>query len=387
VGLIWGSGASGAFVEDTVPLVVFFRDAAGDPIGLPRPALTWTSSNPAVMAIVGDTIAVARAPGTAVLTAVTPDPPAYSLDVPFEVIPRWQGRLAWSRQPAPGLQPALAAQEYPGHDLQQFDLGYPGAGSGDADLSSDGRYAAATGTRPIAPGANSTIFVVDLVTGDVQMPLDPLRNWNQFSAAWFPGDTLLAFLMEAATGYEVFTARPDGSEVRQRTWLGLGVPPFFDVTPEGNLVLQVYTGNNTSDLFELTLAGDLVRRLTSTPEHEGNPSASPDGTMIAYGKVTNDSNHVWVMNRDGSNPRRLLPEVRTIFGAGPPFLPTSAASADPSWSPDGEFVLVTWYIDAYLRPDGRAYEVRGDLYAIRLTDGLAIRLTRNPTIDAQPVFR
>jgi hypothetical protein len=382
VGLIWGSGASGAFVEDTVPLVVFFRDSANDPIGLPRPAVTWTSSNPAVLEIVSDTLAVALATGTAVLTAATPDPLAWTVDVPFEVIPRWQGCLVWIRQPTAGVQPGIAVQEFPGHQVTQLpDVGYPGAGNGDPYLSSDGRYAAANGTRPIAPGADRTIFIVDLVTGDVNAPLDTLPG-HQFSAAWFPGDTLIAFLGRAVTGYEVFTARPDGSEVQQRTQLGAGTPPFFDFTPEGNLVLEV-----SSDLFELTLAGDLVRRLTSTAEYEGNPSVSPDGTMIAYGKVTNDANHVWVMNRDGWNPRRLLPDVRTIFGVGPPFLPTSAASLSPSWSPDGEFVLVTWYIDASLRADGLAYEINGDLYAIRVADGLAIRLTRAPTVDAQPFFR
>jgi len=394
VGLIWGSGASGAFVEDTVPLLAFFRDSADDPMGLPRPVVTWTSSNPAVLEIVSDTLAVALATGTAVLTAVTPDPPAYALDVLIEVIPRWQGRLVWARQPAPGVQPALAVQEFPGHEVQQLpDVGYPGAASGDPYLSSDGRYAAATGTRPIAPGANRTIFVVDLVTGDVTMPLDPLRNWNQFSAAWFPGDTLLAFLMEAATGYEVFTARPDGSGVQQRTQLGQAAPPFFDLTPEGNVVLKLGYGP-AADLFEVTLSGDPVRQVTATPDYEETtPAVSPDGSALAFvatlnpGAAGERGSHVLVMDRDGANPRRLLPRLTEITGSAPRFSNYPAQSRHPSWTADSKFVLLTWSIDPHVSADGQGYDTLGELYAIRLADGLAIRLTRTPTIDAQAVFR
>src|SRR5688572_12235465 len=91
-GLKWGSGASGAFVEDTIPLVVFYREANGDPIGDPRPRVSWTSSNPAVMSIVSDSLAVAMSTGSVVLTARTLEAPAYNLDVGFEVVPRWTGR-------------------------------------------------------------------------------------------------------------------------------------------------------------------------------------------------------------------------------------------------------------------------------------------------------
>jgi hypothetical protein len=48
---------------------------------------------------------------------------------------------------------------------------------------------------------------------------------------------------------------------------------------------------------------------------------------------------------------------------------------------------VNWNPDAFLRPDGKAYEARGEIYAIRVADGLAVRLTRSANIDIQPVFR
>lgn len=390
VGLMWGSGASGAFVTDTIALVAFYRDAAGDPIGLPQPRLTWTSSNSSLITIASESLAVALDTGAAVLTATTQSAPSYSLQVPLRVVPRLSGRLVWARQAQPGEQPGIAIQDFPSHDIRQLpDIGYPGAGSGDPYLSRDASRVAVTGTRPVAPQADRTVFIVDAVSGQVAAPFDTVSG-HQFSGAWFPGDTLLAFLMVNTSGaVEVFTARPDGSAIQQRTSLGQQFPPFFDVTPDGTFVLELRSGG-PSDLFEVALTGDTVRRLTSTPDYnEGAASVSPNGALVAYGasRIGEDFTHVWIANRDGSAPRRLLPDRRTIAGVGPPFVPLPAFDASPSWTADGEWILLVWGIDPHLRLDGRAFDTLGDLYAIRLSDGLAVRLTRSRTIDGQPVFR
>lgn len=392
VGIMWGSGASGAFVGDTISLVVFYKDRSGDPIGLPRPSLTWTSSKPSVVSIVADSLAVAIDTGLVVLNAVTQTPLTFSLPLSLRVVPRWTGRLVWSRTAQPGQQPGIALQDFPGHDVRQLSgIGYPGAGSGDPALSHDGSRAAVTGTRPVAPLADRTVFLVELGSGAVTAPFDSLPG-HQFSAVWFPNDTLVGFLGSAVTGWEVFTAHPDGSGVLQRTTTGSSVPPFFELTPDGNLIMQLRSEgiDSPSDLFEVTLTGDTVRRLTRTADYnEGGASVSPDGTRLAYGasRVSDGVTHVWLAERDGSLPRRLLPDFRMVTGLGPPFHPVTATESTVSWAPDGMWLLVSWNIDPHLRPDGMAYETLGELYAIRVSDGLAIRLTRSRTSDGQPVFR
>jgi hypothetical protein len=383
VGLKWLSG-SGAFVEDTVPLSAFYRDSAGDPIGFPRPVVSWSSSNPSVLEIVSETLAVARDTGSAVLSGRTASTPIDTLRVVLEVIPRWHGRLVWSRSPAVGQASGIAVLEFPGREIRQLpDLGYPGDGSGSPYLSSDGRYVAAIASRTTSPTSRRTIYVVDLVTGIKTAPFASLPG-NQFAPVWMPGDTLLAFLMEAATGYEVFTARPDGRDLQQRTHLAQVVPPFFDVTPESHLVLELRAirnyGNNPTNLVEITFAGDTVREITSDSGYEQSVSVSPDGTMIAY----QTESHVWVRDRDGSDPRRLLPDVSTLSGFSLRYM---ASSDSPSWTPDNQFVLLRWEIDPFLRADGLVYELFGEIYAVRLSDGLAIRLTRSHGVDTQPFFR
>jgi acylaminoacyl-peptidase len=83
-----------------------------------------------------------------------------------------------------------------------------------------------------------------------------------------------------------------------------------------------------SEVFELTLATGALRELTARHGPDGGPQVSPDGTQILY--TGNDEQYLgynnselYVMNRDGSGVRRLMPEFdRSVAGA--------------RWSADGE---------------------------------------------------
>ncbi len=370
VGIMWGTGASGAFVGDTISLVVFYRDVAGDPIGMPRPTVTWTTSRPDVLTIVSDSLAVALDVGQAVLTATTTAGASYTLPLRFEVIPPWQGRLVWVSS-IPGGQPSLFVRQMPGGEIRRIpEFAYPGSGHGDPYMSHDGSKVAAIATRPTAPLAPSTIYIVNLADSSTTAPFDALPGY-QIAPVWMPGDTLLAFLMGTATGWEVFTGRPDGTGVVQRTQLAQFVPPFFDVTPDGHLILPL---RPSLDLYEVTLAGDTVRRLTSNPGEEANPTVSPDGRMIAF------QGGVLIMNRDGTNLRDLLPRRRIPLSPGNS-VPASGYAW--SWTADSRFVLVAWQDPQWI---GVGYVAQPQVYAIRVTDGLAIRLTRS-SANGQPSFR
>ena len=103
--------------------------------------------------------------------------------------------------------------------------------------------------------------------------------------------------------------------------------------------------------------GDTLARLTEAPTlTHGFPAVSPDGGTIAFtmGGPGIPSNQVWLMNRDGSNPRPLLPPSR------------SSQVVSQAWSPDGRYVLVER--DADFEPE---------IYAVRVTDGRAVRLTQS----------
>ncbi len=382
---MWGSGASGAMVEDTIPLVAYYRDSVGNPIGSVLPLARWSSSNSAILQVVADSIAVALDTGAVVLTAITDSIAADTVDVNFTVVPRWHGRLVWIRNTAELGTFAMATREYPGHEIYQFPpLGHPRGSYGNPFLSSDGARLAVQAERDLggfSPGP-STVVIIDMMSRVPVMPLGDLSGY-QLDPAFLAGDTMLAFMSAAPGGWEIFTMRPDGSQIEQRTRLGQREPPFFDVTPQGTVIMPIGY-RSAGNLYEMTLAGDTVRQLTATADsEEGDPAVSPDGTLIAYSR----GSHVWVMNRDGSNARRLLPDRRVLSGWPPGFGSHLAGANSPSWSPDSRFVILEWSMDADLHPTDGYYNSLGEIYAIRVTDGLAIRLTRNPHVDAQPFFR
>ena len=76
-----------------------------------------------------------------------------------------------------------------------------------------------------------------------------------------------------------------------------------------------------SEVFELTLATGALQQLTARHGPDGGPQVSPDGTQILY--TGNDEQYLgynntelYVMNRDGSGSRRLIPEFdRSVAGA------------------------------------------------------------------------
>jgi dipeptidyl aminopeptidase/acylaminoacyl peptidase len=167
--------------------------------------------------------------------------------------------------------------------------------------------------------------------------------------------------------------------------------PFFDVTPEGHLVLPIGQREGGSDLFEFTMDGDTVARITNSPSvYKGFPAVSPDGRAVAFDLSEDTSVQVWVVNRDGTGAHRLVPTrfQLTALDSFPRASTTIAGSevVSQGWSPDGAFVLVMWAIDPSHVPQGY-YTDPGEIYAIRVKDGRAVRLTRWPYGDDQAVMR
>jgi hypothetical protein len=385
--LFWGSGASAAFVEDSVPLVVFYADSLDHPIGTPRPQVTWRSSDPSIFRILNDTLGTALDTGLVTLTARTRREPELSLNVSLLVLPRPTGSMVWVRTVAAGEQPRLVWQDFPEHEVHVVpEFTYPGSGHGRGRLTADRRRIVTYAPRPVSPIANEALYIIDLPGGAARILLDTMAG-HQITPVWLPGDTLIAFLANRSGAWEVWTVRPDGTDARRRTSLRQPRPPVFGLTPDETLVLPLIEPEGATDFYEVTLGGDTVRRITFTPDiEEGDVAVSPDGRTIAY-TVLGPGSQVWLMDRDGADPRRLVPPHGVVVPGIPlrePF-PVVAGTLDPFWTPDGEFVLVVWTADPSLLNGG--YALLGEIYAVRLSDRRAVRLTRWPSVDAQPSMR
>lgn len=90
-----------------------------------------------------------------------------------------------------------------------------------------------------------------------------------------------------------------------------------------NLYLTLSQGG-TPDIYKMNFDGELVTKITNGPRGAMNvePAASPDGSKIAFSSDRSSNPMIFVMNADGSDPRRV-----TFAGK---------YNATPAWSPDGK---------------------------------------------------
>jgi len=107
----------------------------------------------------------------------------------------------------------------------------------------------------------------------------------------------------------------------------------------------VYAG----DIWVANRDGTAVRRLTSSPAGENNPTFSPDGSLIAFAASYEDNVDVYVIAVDGGQPRRLTWHPGTDMPTG--------------WTADGSAVT---FISARETDHGRS----GQLYQASLDGGL-----------------
>ena len=109
------------------------------------------------------------------------------------------------------------------------------------------------------------------------------------------------------------------------------------------------------DLYSLPITGGVATPLTASMAFESQPTYSPDGNYIAYISDSSGKENVWIMKADGSDPKKLTDgDDRDEF-------------ASPSWSPQGDHVIVSktsWGL--------RTFEV----WAYPLEGGSGLRLTR-----------
>jgi hypothetical protein len=145
-------------------------------------------------------------------------------------------------------------------------------------------------------------------------------------------------------------------------------PPTLELgstaTGPGRIAFGTETG-----LYVVNADGSKPQRLTSNPARPGvltpdtDPAWSPDGSKIAFTRVTATSNEIDVMDADGSNLTRLTGGTATSL------------ARSPSWSPDGKHIAFTGS-----RPGGV------DIYVMDADGSNEVRLTEDPGGDAFPAW-
>lgn len=184
--------------------------------------------------------------------------------------------------------------------------------------------------------------------------------------------------------YDIYTARPDGSDVRV-----ISSSPGYDaeptLSPDGSRIVFTSTRDGDLNIYSMNPDGSDVQQLTDEPGYDGGPFYSPDGTKIVYrarypeseeeladyqglladGLVRPGVLDIYVMDADGSNRIRLTDN--------------GAANFAPFFHPSGEKVIFSSNLND---PDSRNF----DLFLVNL-DGTGLeQVTFSDEFESFPMF-
>lgn len=222
-------------------------------------------------------------------------------------------------------------------------------------LLGPGLFRILTGSAAPTPDFGATLQVLVVEATAVSVPPTPQATDSGGDATGRIVYTCQIYKFQSAE--QICLINADGSDPRQLTQDASIRHYYPSMGPEGNsVVYSQYREDNVYEIYELGLGGGTPTRLTDRLGVLTGPEISPDGRLIAFMRWTPASNQyqIWLMDRDGGNPRRLF----------------SGTGWDPTWSPDGKQVLFASDMGGTVQLhrvdlDGNNVERISDLPAIR----------------------
>lgn len=117
---------------------------------------------------------------------------------------------------------------------------------------------------------------------------------------------------------------------------------YFESTRDGN-----------NEIYAMNEDGANQTNLTQSPDYQGEPASSPDGTKVAYMGLPGGDNEIYMMNADGTGQTRLTY--------------SSGIDEIPSWSPDGSKIIF------YSSRDGD-----NEIYVMNADGSNPVNVSNNP---------
>jgi len=191
------------------------------------------------------------------------------------------------------------------------------------------------------------------------------------------------------SGYDIFTANPDGSNLKQLT-----DAPGYDaeatISLDGNKITFTSMRNGDLDIYTMDADGKNVKQLTHELGYDGGPTFSPDGNWIVYrayhpespqeisdykgllaqNLIRPTSLEIWLMKSDGSEKRQI-----TNLGA---------ASFGPAFTADGKKIVFASNYDPETHVSGGMGNF--ELWLINRDGSGLERVTYSDGFDGFPMF-
>ncbi|MFL6256651.1 MAG: TolB family protein [Pyrinomonadaceae bacterium] len=199
-----------------------------------------------------------------------------------------------------------------------------------------------------------------------------------------PPDYSRGYVWAVYPSYDIFTAKPDGSGVKQLT-KSEGYDAEATMSVDGRRIVFTSMRDGDLDIYTMDADGRNVKRLTNELGYDGGPFFSRDGKLIVYRAnhpktpeqaerykkllaehlIEPNALEIWVMDADGRNKRQV-----TNLGV---------ASFAPYFLPDGKRII---FSSNYPNIRGRDF----NLFVVNV-DGTGLeQITFNDTFDGFPMF-
>ena len=259
------------------------------------------------------------------------------------------------------LATALGAQTVPGPSFRQvLDLN----SAGSAVISPDGRSVAYTvrSTNWDENRYDSEIWLWREGRGAIQ--LTRTTKGGSSSPAWSPDGRWLGFLADRGDGRQLYVISPDGGEALKLTWRKGGVAGFAWAPTGGRVALLLENPESDAHETRQKLYGDYAVEdheyrqshlwlLQVDPAHwTSDTTAAPKPTRLTEGEDFTVSNFAW--SPDGtriaferrhdplitSGPSADVSVVSVADRSITPLVTRSGYDGNPTWSPDGRWILI-----------------------------------------------
>lgn len=131
------------------------------------------------------------------------------------------------------------------------------------------------------------------------------------------------------------------------TWMNL------DVSPDGKEIVFDLLG----DIYLMPLTGGEAMLLSGGPAFEVQPRFSPDGKHLSFTSDRSGGDNIWIMQRDGSNPKQVTKEDFRLLN-------------NAVWTLDGNYLIARKHFTS-TRSLGA-----GEMWLYHLTGGEGLQLTK-----------
>jgi len=181
----------------------------------------------------------------------------------------------------------------------------------------DGQYLAYTSYKAGKPD----IFIRNLNT---KQETAIAQNGINITPAWAPGKFEMAATLSFSGDQEIYLLTGAGKVIRKLTSnRGSNVSPSW--SPDGSKLAFVSDRSGSPQIYMLDLGSGNESRLTFEGKYNTQPSWSPRGDKIAYTSQVNGFQQVFVIDAAGQSPMQLTREA--------------GGSESASWSPDGSLIV------------------------------------------------